>query len=88
MQIYEKYHKEEMKLFDIDNLYEPFGNIDIGVYYLNKLIEDNADKYGEVEISYILDLYNGNSKADYNLEHCIISDYAKEVLERAVAYGN
>lgn len=86
MQIFEKYHREEMELFDIDNLYEPLGNIDIGVYYLNELIQENVDEYGEVEMSYILDLYNGNSKAKYNRDHGILSKYAKEVLERAYEY--
>lgn len=86
MQIHETYHKDEMKLFDVVSLYEPFGNIDIGVYYINQLIEQNADEYGEVEISYILDIYSGNSKAEYNRDNGILSKYASEVLERAAEY--
>ena len=48
--------------------------------YLSEL-RDNG-KYGE-EISWVLDRYNGFSKADYYYENGLISDYSSKVLTRA-----
>ena len=77
MQISEKWHKDRMERLGVTDIYDAYGNILVGTDYLMEL----AEKYGE--ISLVLDLYNGNSKAHYNYENGILSKYAGEILERA-----
>ena len=77
MQISDKWHKDRMERLGVTDIYDPYGNILVGTDYLMEI----AEEYGE--ISLVLDLYNGNSKAHYNYENGIISKYAKKVLTRA-----
>lgn len=77
MQVSEKWHTERMKRLGVTDIYEPYGNILVATDYLLELFE----KYGDV--GFVLDVYNGNSKAMYNAENGILSDYAIRVLERS-----
>lgn len=78
MQISTKWHKDRMEKYAVEDIYDIDDNIHLGVDYLSELIEQNGD-----EISYILDLYNGNSKAEWNLEHGVLSSYSSKILTRA-----
>lgn len=77
MQISERWHRDRMERLGVTDIYDERGNILIGTDYLMEL----AGRYGDV--SYALDIYNGNSKAEYNFENGIISPYAEKILERS-----
>lgn len=77
MQVYEKYHKDRMERLGVKDLTNPFWNIMVGTDYLMEL----AEKYEDLGL--VLDLYNGNSKAWYNAEHGILSEYAAGIIERS-----
>lgn len=77
MQVSERWHKDRMEKLGVTSLYDPYGNILVGTDYLMELAEECID------IAYTLDVYNGNSKAKYNYENGIMSDYATKVLERS-----
>lgn len=77
MQINAPFHRDRMVRLGVTDLYEPEENILVGVDYLMELAAEYED------ISLVLDIYNGNSKAFANYENGILSDYAKGILERA-----
>ena len=77
MQVSEKWHTDRMNRLGVSNIYDPYGNILVATDYLFELFE----KYGDVGL--VLDVYNGNSKAMYNSENGILSDYANKILARS-----
>lgn len=77
MQISTKWHADRMKRLGVTDIYDVDGNVHVGTDYLAELFEE----YGDA--SYVLDIYNGNSKADEYYEAGVISDYADEVLTRS-----
>ena len=77
MQVYEKYHKDRMDKLGVVDIYDPYGNILVATDYLMEL----AWKYED--LGYVLDIYNGNSKAKYNAESGILSEYARKIIERS-----
>lgn len=76
MQVSSRYHGGRMQKLGVSNLYEEYDNILTAADYLAELFE----KYDEVSL--VLDMYNGNSKAMYNYENGILSSYANKVLAR------
>ncbi len=76
MQVSSRYHSGRMQKLGVGNLYAEYDNILTAADYLAELFE----KYGEVSL--VLDMYNGNSKAMYNYENGILSSYANKVLAR------
>lgn len=77
MQISVKWHTDRMERLGVTDIFDERGNILVGVDYLAELFE----KYHEASL--VLDIYNGNSKAQENYENGILSDYARSVLERS-----
>ena len=77
MQINERYHKDRMKHLMVDDLYDPYSNILVGADYIMEL----ADKYGDVAL--VLMVFHGEKDALEKNEQGIISNYAKEILERS-----
>lgn len=78
MQISTKWHKERMARLGVTNLYDPYGNILVGVDYLSELQTKNKN------ISLTLMMYNmSHSKARELSRKGIQSKYAKSVLKRA-----
>lgn len=77
MQVNPRYHADRMYRLDVTDIYDEDGNIFVATDYLHELFQ----KYGEVTL--VLDMYNGNSKAMYNYENGIVSDYANKVLTRS-----
>ena len=71
-----------MERLGVTDLYNPFWNIMVATDYLMEL----AEKYED--LGYVLDLYNGNSKAKYNAENGILSEYAASILERSAELEN
>lgn len=77
MQISKKWHKDRMKRLSVRDIYDERGNILVGTDYLAEL----RNEYHE--LSLVLDIYHGDSKAFENYENGIISDYATAILERS-----
>lgn len=78
-QVNDTIHADRMERLGVTDIYDIDGNIHVAVDYLMELAD--ASDYGD--ISYVLDRYNGNSKADYYQENGILSPYAEKVLDRA-----
>lgn len=77
MQISEKWHKDRMKHLMVTDLYDPYSNILVGADYLMELEE----QYGDIAL--VLSVYHGEIDALEKNEQGIISNYAKEILERS-----
>lgn len=77
MQVSVRWHSDRMEKLGVTDIYDEYGNILVATDYIAELREDYE------EVSYVLDVYNGNSKATYNYENGILSVYAGSVLERS-----
>jgi soluble lytic murein transglycosylase-like protein len=77
MQVSVRWHADRMEKLGVADIYDEYGNILVATDYISELREDYE------EVSYVLDVYNGNSKATYNYENGILSVYAENVLERS-----
>ena len=81
MQIYENWHKERMEAEGVTDLYNPYGNIRVGLNFLQELTGGgvNADYH------YVLMSYNmGESRAKAFYEKGIYStEYSTGILQRA-----
>lgn len=81
MQIYEKWHRERMEQENVTDLYNPYGNIRVGLNFLQELTGGgvNADYH------YVLMSYNmGESKAKQFYKNGVYStDYSTGILQRA-----
>lgn len=78
MQISSYWHKDRMERLGVKDLFDPYGNILVGVDYLSELI----DKYEDP--AFALMLYNMRHDTAFKLyKQGKISDYAKSVIERA-----
>lgn len=76
-QVNPKWHADRMKRLGVTDIFDVHGNILVATDYLAEL----RDTYGE--ISLVLDIYHGDSKAFDNHRDGILSDYAREILERS-----
>lgn len=77
MQISKKWHKDRMKRLGVTDIFDERSNILVGADLLAEL----RDEYHE--LSLVLDIYHGDSKAFKNYENGIMSDYARKILERS-----
>lgn len=77
MQISERWHEKRMAELGVKDIYDERGNILVATDYLAELFEEYED------VSLVLDVYNGNSKAESNYDNGIISKYSKSILERS-----
>ena len=78
MQVSARWHKDRMLRLGATDLYCERDNILVAADYLSELFQ----KYKEPSL--VLDIYNGNSKAMWNYENGVISDYAGYILNRAI----
>lgn len=78
MQVSERWHRDRMDRLGVEDLWDEDDNIHVAVDYLAEL----RDEYGE-EMAYLLDIYNGNSKAKSNYDNGILSGYSRRILARA-----
>lgn len=80
MQIIPKWHKDRMNFHGVTDLTDPYGNILVGVDYLNDLYRTN----GSDKTALVLMLYNMSHTKAYELyESGKISSYAQSVMDRA-----
>lgn len=78
MQVSEKWHKDRMDKLNVDNLFDPYGNILVAADFLAELFEINKDPY------YVLMRYNmKTSTANELYKKGEISDYALKIVDRA-----
>lgn len=81
MQIQERYHSETMKELGVTDLYDPLDNVKVGVAILSSYFEENCDVY------HVLMRYNGGEPYATNMIKAgKVSDYAREITERAMRY--
>lgn len=83
MQIKEKYHRAQMEALGCTDLLNPYHNITVGVDKLWNLFQQNPDVY------WVLMAYNGGCSYANRcyIEQDLISDYAREICERAEYYS-
>lgn len=77
MQVSERWHKDRMERLGVTSLFEPYGNILVGVDYINELF----DTYGDVEM--VLMVYNGSSDARERWENHTPTKYAINIINRS-----
>lgn len=78
MQINEKWHTDRMERLGVTDLYDPYGNILVGVDYLAELAAEYDDLYT------VLMIYNGTSNAVERGENGDWTDYAKGIVNRSM----
>ena len=77
LQVSARWHQDRMERLGVTDLFDVNGNVKVAADYLVELFE----KYEDVGI--VLDVYNGNSKAMYNAENGILSEYSNKILTRS-----
>ena len=81
MQIQEKWHSELMEELGVTDLYKPLDNVEVGVALLQSYFMECEDVY------YVLMKYNGGAKYAKDMRKAgKVSEYAREIVERAVTY--
>lgn len=94
-QISTKYHKDRIEKFGytVDDIFFPHLNVLVCADYLDELstkygYKDEDGNVERAEISLVLDLYNGNSKAFELYENGELSNYSRKILELAEELEN
>lgn len=78
MQVSTKWHKDRASNLGVEDLYDPYGNILVGVNYLDELIAQT-----DGDVAWALMIYNMGHKKAYELySQGIISSYASTILSR------
>lgn len=77
LQIAPRWHRDRMARLGVDDLFDPYSNILVGVDYMSELI----DTYGDVSLA--LMLYNGSSNAYSKWKGGQLSVYARSVIDNA-----
>lgn len=78
MQVSERWHKDRMERLGVTDLYDPYGNILVGVDYLSELAVEYDD------LGTVLMIYSGSADVIKRGETGDWSDYAKEVVQRSM----
>lgn len=76
LQINPKWHKDRMERLKVDDLYDPSGNILVGMDYLSELIDVCGGRIDQALMSYNM----GCSKAKQLYDSGIVSNYAQSIL--------
>lgn len=80
MQIYDKWHTARMQAEGVEDIYNPYGNIRVGLNLLQELIGKYGDNYHRVLMSYNMGetgCKNANERGVYS------TDYSRGILQRA-----
>ena len=81
MQIQPKWHSELMKDLGVTDLFTPTENVKVGAALLSSYFEESDDVY------YVLMKYNGGGAYAHKMMKAgKVSDYAREITERAIMY--
>lgn len=81
MQVQERWHRERMEAEAVEDLYDPYGNVRVGLNFLQELYEE----HGASGTNCVLMVYNmGEQKAIEHWKNGIYStEYSREILDRA-----
>lgn len=81
MQVQERWHRERMEAEAVEDLYDPYGNVRVGLNFLQELYE----KHGASGTNCVLMVYNmGEQKAIEHWKNGVYStEYSREILYRA-----
>lgn len=81
MQVYEKWHTSRMKVEGVEDLFDPYGNLRVGLNFLSEIYSRHEDK-GD---SCVLMVYNmGENGAKKNWAKGVYStEYSRVILQRA-----
>lgn len=77
LQIAPRWHRDRMARLGVNDLFDPYDNILVGVDYMSELI----DTYGDISLA--LMLYNGSSNAYSKWKGGQLSVYARSVIDNA-----
>ena len=77
MQVSQKWHVDRMERLCVSDLFDPYGNILVATDYLVELFEKHGD------LSLVLMIYNGDSKAHEHYENGTLSAYAEKIMNRS-----
>jgi hypothetical protein len=80
MQISDKWHKDRMQAEGVDDIYNPYGNIRVGLNLLQELVGKYGEDYHRVLMSYNMGeagCKNANNKGIYS------TAYSRGILQRA-----
>lgn len=77
LQIAPRWHRDRMARLGVDDLFDPYSNILVGIDYMSELIDTCGD------ISLALMLYNGSSNAYSKWKGGQLSVYARSVIDNA-----
>lgn len=77
MQISERWHRDRMKRLGVTDIFDPRGNILVGVDYLMEL----ANEYGDLDM--VLMTYNGSIDAKERWENNTPTEYVTSIVNRA-----
>ena len=82
MQVQEKWHTERMERLKVDDLYDPYENVIVGVDYLAELLAKG-------DLEWALMAYNGGEAyADEMTKQGVVSEYAESVMMLAELLKN
>lgn len=81
MQVSSRWHRDRADRLGVNDFYDPYGNILLGVDYLSELLE----KYEDPRL--VLMLYNMDHKTAFRMyKNGQISNYARTIIARAEQY--
>lgn len=78
MQVSERWHKDRMERLGVTSLFDPYGNILVGVDYIVEL----AETYGDLDM--VLMTYNGSSDAEERWINGAPTKYATGIINRSI----
>lgn len=78
MQVSTKWHRERAKRLGVSDLFDPYGNVTVGVDYLSELIDQT-----DGDLAWALMIYNMGFQTAYQLhQQGKVSSYASKILSR------
>lgn len=82
MQIYEKWHEDRMEQEGVTDLYLPYGNIRVGLNYLQEIQNKYLSSSGEHCVLMVYNMGESGAKRLWS-KGIYSSEYSREILQRA-----
>lgn len=81
MQIYEKWHTSRMRVEDVQDLYDPCGNLRVGLNFLSEIYSKHGDK-GDSCVLMVYNMGEGGAKKNW-AKGVYSTEYSRYILRRA-----
>ena len=81
MQIYEKWHTSRMKVEGVQDLYDPYGNLRVGLNFLSEIYSKHGDK-GDSCVLMVYNMGEGGAKKNW-AKGTYSTEYSRVILRRA-----